>query len=128
MSSARTPSTTASPRCFAIDRNFVHSWHAGIHPGCGYPWDARANYERWGGAAFGNPRILHFHTCGAYAPGEISLNVIDPTVEADGVAYWEQGTFRAERLPNGHEILRRYTCAARLFAHPDRDIGFLDAA
>lgn len=108
---------------FGIDRDFVHSWHAGIHPGCGYPWDMRQNWERWGGAAFGNPRILHFHTCGTYAPGEISWNIFDPTIEVDGVTLWEEGVFRAERLPEGPAILARYPCAAALFAAPDRDIG-----
>ena len=113
---------------FGIDRNFVHSWHAGIHPGCGYPWDMRANYERWGGSAFGNPRILHFHTCGAYAPGEISWNVIDPTIVIDGTVFWEHGAFYAERLPQGAEILARYPCAADLFKQPDEDIGFRKAS
>lgn len=108
---------------FGIDRNFVHSWHAGIHPGCAFPWDMRQNWPRWGSVAFGNPRILHFHTCGAYAPGEISWNVIDPTVEVDGIALWERGVFHAERLPGGAEILARYPCAAALFAAPERDIG-----
>ncbi|PUB12038.1 hypothetical protein [Yoonia sediminilitoris] len=108
---------------FGIDRNFVHSWHAGIHPGCGYPWDMRQNYERWGGAAFGNPRILHFHTCGTYAPGEISWNIIDPTIKVDGVMLWEAGEFRADRLPGGSTILARYPDVAALFNEPDRDIG-----
>lgn len=113
---------------FGIDRNYVHSWHAGIHPGCGYPWDMRENYERWGGAAFGNPRILHFHTCGAYAPGEVSWNVFDPTIKVDGVTYWDRGVFRADRLPDGAEILARYPCAAALFAHPDPQIGLTQSA
>lgn len=108
---------------FGIDRNFVHSWHAGIHPGCGFPWDMRQNWERWGGAAFGNPRILHFHTCGAYAPGEISWNIFDPTIEVDGVTLWEDGAFRADRLRGGPAILARYPGVAALFAAPDRDIG-----
>jgi len=108
---------------FGIDRNFVHSWHAGIHPGCGYPWDILENVERWGGAAFGNPRILHFHTCGAYAPGEISWNVIDPTIRIDGVTLWDKGTFHVKRLAKGPEILAKYPCAAALFANPDRNIG-----
>lgn len=111
---------------FGIDRNAVHSWHAGIHPGCGYPWDASENYETWGGTAFGNPRILHFHTCGNYAPGEISWNVLDPTIEIDGVAYWQNGTFRADLLPEGPEILNRFPCAARTFQNPDRAVGFSD--
>lgn len=113
---------------FGIDRNFVHSWHAGIHPGCGYPWQASENYERWGGAAFGNPRILHFHTCGAYAPGEISWNIIDPTIIVDGVTLWDKGRFHAERLVNGPEILARFPCAASLFEAPDTDIGLRNIA
>ena len=83
----------------------------------------RENWERWGGAAFGNPRILHFHTCGAYAPGEISWNVIDPMIEVDGLPLWEAGRLHPERLPGGQAILDRYPCAAALFAAPDRDIG-----
>ncbi len=110
-------------RQFGIDRNAVHSWHAGIHPGCGYPWAARDSYERWGGLAFGNPRILHFHTCGNYAPGEISWNMVDPTILIDGVPVWEDGVFHAARLPGGQEVLDTYPCAARVFAHPDRAIG-----
>lgn len=106
-----------------IDRNAVHSWHAGIHPGCCYPWDMRENLERWGGVAFGNPRLMHFHTCGAYAPGEISWNIIDPTIIVDGVTLWDNGVFRAERLPGAAEVLATYPCAAALFATPETDIG-----
>lgn len=113
-------------RAFGIDRDFVHSWHAGIHPGCGFPWNIRENYEKWGGAAFGNPRILHFHTCGAYAPGEISWNVFDPTISVDGVNVWENGRFRPELLEEGPEMLAQYPCAARAFANPDLNIGFLE--
>ncbi|MCI5111459.1 MAG: hypothetical protein MRY75_12975 [Marivita sp.] len=106
-----------------IERNFVHSWHAGIHPGCGYLQEAKANYERWGGAAFGNPRILHFHTCGAYAPGEISWNVLDPTIWIDGVPVWDHGVFHPARLAGGQAILDSYPDAAAIFAHPDTHVG-----
>lgn len=108
---------------FGIDRNFIHSWHAGIHPGCHFPWNMRDNYERWGGVAFGNPRVLHFHSCGAYAPGEISWNVLDPTITLDGLSIWENGIFHAEKLPGGSEILKTYPCAGALFENPARDIG-----
>lgn len=108
---------------FGIDRDFVHSWHAGIHPGCGYYWDMRENFERWGGAAFGNPRILHFHTCGTYAPGEISWNIIDPTIAIDDTVIWDTGSLLAEKVPGGPEILAQYPDAAMLFANPDRAIG-----
>lgn len=108
---------------FNLDRNAVHSWHAGLHPGCGFPWPMADHAERWGGTAFGNPRIAHFHTCGTDAPGEISWNVIDPTITLDGVAVWERGTFHAHRIPGGAEILSQYPDIAAMFAHPDRAIG-----
>jgi hypothetical protein len=113
---------------FNLDRNFVHSWHAGIHPGCGFPWDMRQNYERWGGAAFGNPRVLHFHTCGAYPPGEISWNVFDPTIALDGVRLWDNGHLHLERLDAGMRILTEHPELEELFANPDREIGFGDTA
>ncbi|WP_108485479.1 hypothetical protein [Oceaniglobus ichthyenteri] len=108
---------------YGLDRDRVHSWHAGLHPGCGFQWDAFAQPERWSGTAFGNPRILHLHTCGAEAPGEISWNVIDPTIEIDGVKLWENGVFYPDRLPGGADILRRAPMVAALFANPDRRIG-----
>nr|WP_306266437.1 hypothetical protein [Pararhizobium sp. IMCC3301] len=108
---------------FGIDRDFVHSWHAGIHPACAFPGAASDNYERWSGAAFGNPRLLHFHTCGAYAPGEISWNVVDPTIVVDGVAVWKDGVLHPELVPGGADILAQYPCARAVFDAPSRNIG-----
>ena len=108
---------------FAIDRDFVHSWHAGIHPACAFPGHASDCYMRWSGSAFGNPRLLHFHTCGAYAPGEICWNVVDPTISADGIAIWEDGILHPERVPGGAEILAAHPDIARIFAAPTRQIG-----
>lgn len=108
---------------FGIDRDMVHSWHAGIHPGCSFPGDVEQDFLRWSGGAFGNPRILHFHTCGTTAPGEISWNVLDPTVLVDGVAVWEDGRLHPERVPGGAEILSRFPCAASAFARPAREVG-----
>ena len=76
---------------FGIDPWCIHSWHGGIHPACDFPDPASGSFERWSGAAFGNPRLLHFHSCGAYAPGEICLNLLDPTVELDGVPIKQKG-------------------------------------
>lgn len=109
---------------FGIDRDFVHSWHAGIHPGCEFTGAASDNYERWSGSAFGNPRLLHFHTCGAYAPGEISWNVVDPTIIIDGVAVWEGGVLRPELVPGGADILAKYPNAKATFDAPTQNIGF----
>lgn len=108
---------------FGIERDFVHSWHAGIHPGCAFAGEAGESLERWSGAAFGNPRLLHFHTCGDYAPGEICWNVVDPTVLVDGVAIWENGRLHPERVPGGSDILAAYPRVAAAFASPAQAIG-----
>ena len=106
-----------------IEPRVVHSWHAGMHPGCAYRMQAGANVERWGSGAFGNPRVLHFHTCGSVVPGEISLNVIDPTISLDGVAVWENGCLHPEHVAGGAELLARYPGLAALFANPETEIG-----
>lgn len=108
---------------YGLDRNAVHSWHAGLHPGCGFAGNIEESYERWGGSAFGNPRILHFHTCGADPPGEICWNVIDPTITVDGVALWQDGRFHAERIPQARQVLHANPEVAALFYRPDRAIG-----
>lgn len=108
---------------FDLDAGAVHSWHAGIHPGCAHPLPVHSDYLKWSGSAFGNPRILHFHTCGAEPPGEISWNIIDPTIWIDGVAVWQEGRLYPDRVPGGADILFRYPCAAASFASPALDIG-----
>ena len=108
---------------FSIERDFVHSWHLGIHPGCFFDKPAIENFETWSGSAFGNPRLLHMHSCGAYAPGEVCWNVVDPTVKADGVALWENGILYPERAPGGAGLLEEFQDLNRAFADPDRRIG-----
>ncbi|WP_425038001.1 hypothetical protein [Primorskyibacter sp. S187A] len=108
---------------YGIDGNHVHSWHAGIHPGLRYGAFAGASTERWSGGAFGNPRILHIHTCGDYPPGEISLNVIDPTITLDGIPVWDSGRLYPERLAGGAALLDSAPDMAAIFANPARDIG-----
>lgn len=108
---------------YGIDPYFVHSWHGGIHAGCAYRENASHNFERWSGGAFGNPRLLHFHTCGDYPPGEISLNILDPTVWLDGVAVWKGGVLRPDRLPGGAALLDAYPDMRCVFDHPATDVG-----
>ncbi|GAA4122907.1 hypothetical protein ACFFTN_15670 [Aminobacter aganoensis] len=112
---------------FAIDERCVHSWHAGIHPGCEFFGTASASYEKWSGSAFGNPRLLHFHTCGDYAPGEISWNVIDPTITIDGSAIWQSGHLNPMLVPGGGEILAKYPSAKAAFDLPGQNIGVIRA-
>lgn len=85
---------------FGIDPGAVHSFHAGIHPGCVADRPAEADADRWSNTVFSSPRALHFHTCGAYAPGEICWMVIDPTIALDGRALWRNG-----RLDPAHPAL-----------------------
>ncbi|MBT5931283.1 MAG: hypothetical protein HOH32_14085 [Rhodobacteraceae bacterium] len=108
---------------FEIDRNFVLSWHLGIHPKCYFDGVAVDQFESWSGSAFGNPRLLHVHTCGAYAPGEVCWNVVDPTLVADGVTIWEDGVLLPERVPGGREVLAEYDDLRQAFLTPDRRIG-----
>lgn len=110
-------------RHFGVERNYVHSWHAGIHPACTYEGKAADNFEAWSGSAFGNPRLLHFHTCGKQPPGEISWNIVDPTIAANGVVLWENGRLRPDNLPEGQALLKRSPDLAQLFAAPGQAIG-----
>jgi hypothetical protein len=108
---------------FGIDPYCVHSWHGGIHPGCAFVDPPSQNFERWTGGAFGNPRLFHFHTCGDYPPGEISLNIVDATVKVDDMAVWEDWVLHPERIPGGAELLATYPCMSRAFANPDKRVG-----
>ncbi|MEO1102170.1 MAG: hypothetical protein AAFW98_00320 [Pseudomonadota bacterium] len=93
---------------FCIDPAAVHSFHAGFHNGFAYRHAADDDPDRWSNTVFTSPRTLHFHTCGAYAPGEICWMVIDPTVAVDGVALWEGGVFRPARHGTTAAVLERY--------------------
>ena len=108
---------------FNLDTYCVHSWHAGIHPGCWYHTSAHEDLHRWSGSAFGNPRLMHMHTCGDYAPGEISWNIVDPTIRVDDVVLWENGRLHPQRLASGAEIFYAHSHLEMLFANPRTDIG-----
>ncbi len=108
---------------FGIDRNIVHSWHAGIHPACVYTANAADNPDRWSNTVFGNPRILHFHTCGDYAPAEISWIIIDQTVTIDGCPLWKHGRLCPEKFKKTAYCLEKWPQLKALFAHPAQEIG-----
>ena len=73
----------------------VDSWHLGLHPATAYPLDPQVDLDRWSNTMFTSPRYLHFHTCGAYPPGEICGMVEDPTVTLDGEVLWKDGHLMA---------------------------------
>jgi hypothetical protein len=112
---------------YSLDAMYVHSWHAGMHPACEFTTDAASDLVRWSGSSFGSPRILHFHTCGSFAPGEISINILDPTITVDDVPLWVDGTLHPERLPDGDTLCARHPQLAALYRQPKRRIG-LDSA
>ena len=76
---------------FKIDKDIVHSWHTGIHSGLLTNTVKTKDADCWSNTVFGNPKYLHFHTCGNYAPGEISLMLENPTILVDDVPLWESG-------------------------------------
>ncbi|WP_136656395.1 hypothetical protein [Nitratireductor sp. XY-223] len=108
---------------FAIKPMFVHSWHSGMHPACAYRMPAKDNPDRWSNTAFPNPRILHFHTCGAYPPGEICWMVFDPVVTVDGTLLWSRGTLNREINDGIASVFARHPGLDALFDDPSREIG-----
>ncbi len=112
---------------FGLDPNAMHSWHAGIHPGCAYPARAAEDPDRWANNVFTNPRFVHFHTCGALPPGEICWTVLDPTIEVDGVALWRAGRLRPGAFAPLRDCLSRWPALAPLFADPSDAIGLAGA-
>lgn len=98
-------------------------WAVRRLPACQFDSKAEADILRWSGSAFGNPRLLHFHTCGEYAPGEISWNIVDPTICLDDVPVWENGQLYPDRIPACEDILTAHPNLAAIFASPSRNIG-----
>ena len=108
---------------FGIEPNFVHSWHAGIHPGCSYGEDASVHPDRWSNNVFTHPRFLHFHTCGAYPPGEICWMVQDHTVTVDGTDFWKDGQLQPAAFGPTADCLEKWPALVDLFANPSDRIG-----
>ncbi len=94
--------------CFDIDPFVVHSWHGGTNPKIFYPRTAESDVERWNGVVHSHPRYTHFHTCGAYNPGEIVVGLIDASVFINDEPYWEQGCLTLLDRDDAHDLLGRY--------------------
>ncbi|MCP4070308.1 MAG: hypothetical protein GY742_01040 [Hyphomicrobiales bacterium] len=108
---------------FGIDRNIVHSWHAGIHPGCSYPASAARDPDRCSNTVFTNPRFLHLHTCGNYAPAEIFWMILDPTISMDGIKLWGNGRLELERFSQTSACLEKWTELKPLSENSSHDTG-----
>ncbi len=83
---------------FGITPDVVHSWHGGIHPGCRFYPARGTDRDLWSNTVFSSPRLLHFHTCGTEAPGEISWNLVDATVTVDGTVLLDRGRLFPRRF------------------------------
>jgi hypothetical protein len=110
-------------RQFDIDANYIHSWHVGIHPGLSYRQSAADNPDRWSNTIFNHPRILHFHTCGEYAPGEICWIVKDPTILLDGEPVWSNGVPRLEQFASTRNCLKKWPELKALYSQEPGAIG-----
>jgi len=106
-----------------IDRDCVHSWHAGIHPGSAYPHSVDRDPDRWSNNVFTHPRFLHFHTCGDYAPAEICWMVLDPTIEIDGRNLWENGRLTPTNFSATNAVIEKWPELSELLRSPDGPIG-----
>ena len=111
---------------FDIDADAVHSFHAGIHPGSAYTIHAGEDPDRWSNSIFTNPRILHFHTCGTQAPGEICWILVDHTLTIDGANLWENGRLCAYSFEETRSCLESWPELGALVASPSRAIGLND--
>ena len=70
--------------------------------------------------AFANPRYLHFHTCGDYAPGEIAWSEFDASVQFNGRQFWKNGHYI---FLDGSEIREIMTHHSIVHLPVRRDIG-----
>ncbi|WP_158971416.1 hypothetical protein [Chachezhania sediminis] len=100
---------------FGLEPFAVHSWHAGIHPGAPFFDPAGQDPDYWSNNVFCSPRLLHFHTCGTSAPGEIAWNLIDASVHVDGEPLWLDGRMRPQAFAPLAECLAREPELAALF-------------
>ena len=108
---------------FDIDANYIHSWHVGMHPGLSYRQSAADDPDRWSNTIFNHPRILHFHTCGAYPPGEICWIVKDPTIVLDGKTVWNNGVPQLEQFASTRNCLEKWPELKMLYTQEPGAIG-----
>lgn len=105
-----------------VNRNRIHSWHAGINPLTSFGRNIEQDFEGWCSISFASPRYLHFHTCGDQPPGEIAWSVFNPSVSIDGERFWHNGQFVWLQRQDNVELIGQYPAAARLL-EASSDIG-----
>jgi hypothetical protein len=106
-----------------IEPYFVHSFHAGLHTGCEYRADAADDPDRWSNNIFNSPRFLHFHTCGAYPPGEICWMLQDPTLAVNDQALWQDGALALDMIAQKSDVFTDWPELPALLARRPELIG-----
>ena len=104
------------------DPYIVNSWHAGTNPRCVAHVTPQQSLDQWMYMTHANPRIVHLHTVGEAQPGEMSLPVVDATVEFDGEALWQDGRLVFLDRPEVQDAVRPYGDPAFAFHH-EQQIG-----
>ena len=100
---------------FSIDKNAVHSWHPGIHPGTEDNNFYRHDPDKWSNTVFGQPKYLHFHTCGNYAPGEICWMIPNHTILIDAKPLWKNGKLMLKDFEQTKNLLKKYPSLRKVF-------------
>ena len=94
----------------------VHSWHPGIHPGAEdnkfYEYDP----DKWSNTVFGQPKYLHFHTCGNYAPGEICWMIPNHTVLIDDKPLWKDGELMLDGFEHTKDLMEKHGSLKNVFS------------
>lgn len=102
---------------FDIDPSIVHSWHAGIHPSLEYKKSESENPDLWSNTVFNHPQYVHFHTCGDYAPGEISCTLPGHTIKVNGVTLWQNGKLLPHMFDKTRQALLSFPELGKLFGY-----------
>jgi len=100
---------------FNIDKNHIDSWHAGIHPGTSYNHPIEDDPDRWSNTMFGSPKYIHFHTCGNYAPGEISWMIENHNITVDGKPLWDKGRLMVNNFDETRICLDKWNDLIELY-------------
>lgn len=108
---------------FGIAPMIADSWHSGMHPACDFQGRASDDVDKWGNTVFCNPRVLHCHTCGDYAPGEICWMVFDPVIRIDGAVLWDKGRMNVRQCPELTEFSRKWPEIGQMLENPATGIG-----
>ena len=100
----------------------VNSWHAGINPRCAVTAGPDQGLDQWMYMVHANPRIVHFHAIGPVQPGEMSIPVVDPTIEFDGEKVWDAGRMVFLDRPDVQDKVRAFGDPQFAFHH-ELEIG-----